>query len=58
VALRWLIEAAKSEKGLPMSQRLARQLMEAAQNQGTAIKRKEEVYRMAKSNRAFAHFAR
>lgn len=58
LALRWLIEAAKTQKGLPMSQRLARELMEAAQNQGTAIKRKEEVYRMAKSNRAFAHFAR
>ncbi len=58
LALRWIIEAAKTQKGLPMSKKLATELMDAAQNQGIAIKRKEEVYRMAKSNRAFAHFAR
>ena len=58
LALRWIIESAKAQKGLPMGVRLAQELMDAAQNQGVAIKKKEEVYRMAKSNRAFAHFAR
>ncbi len=58
LALRWLIQAAKTRKGQPMKERLALELMEAAQNQGAAIKKKEDVFRMACANRAFAHFAR
>jgi len=58
LAMRWLILAAKSKKGKPMRQKLAEELIEASENRGTAIKKKEEVHRMAEANRAFAHFAR
>ncbi|MBI5135655.1 30S ribosomal protein S7 [Candidatus Uhrbacteria bacterium] len=58
LASRWIIEAAKSRKGQPMAKKLAQELTEASQNQGTAIKKKTDVHRMAEANRAFAHFAR
>ena len=58
LAFRWLISAAKSRKGMPMHKKLATELMDAANETGNAIKRKEDVHRMAESNRAFAHFAR
>ena len=58
LASRWIIEAAKSRKGKPMAEKLAAELMEAAQNQGSAIKKKTDVHRMAEASRAFAHFAR
>ena len=57
LALRWLIGSAQSRKGMPMRQRLAMELIDASQNQGGAMKKKEDVQRMAESNRAFAHFA-
>ena len=57
LAMRWLITAAKSKKGRPMREKLAEELMQAAKNEGAAIKKKEDTHRMAEANRAFAHFA-
>jgi small subunit ribosomal protein S7 len=58
LAYRWLLTAARARKGKPMAEKLAFELMEAAQNQGDAVKKKMDVQRMAESNRAFAHFAK
>jgi small subunit ribosomal protein S7 len=57
LALRWIIDAARSQKGKPMSERLAEELINAANNTGNAIKKKNDVHRMAEANKAFAHFA-
>lgn len=57
LAFRWIINAAQQKKGRPMADKLAEELMLAAQNQGDAIKKKQDVHRMAEANRAFAHFA-
>jgi len=57
LAMRWIIRAAKSRKGKPMSEKLAEELISAANNTGAAIKKKEDTHRMAEANRAFAHFA-
>ncbi len=57
LAMRWIIQAAKSKKGKPMKEKLAEELMAAARNEGVAIKKKEDTHRMAEANRAFAHFA-
>ena len=54
----WIIEAAKAKKGKPMAERLAEEILAAAKNEGDAIKKKQNVHRMAEANRAFAHFAR
>ncbi len=56
LAMRWLIEAARerTEKSMPM--RLAAELMEAAENRGSAVKKREDVHRMADANKAFAHY--
>lgn len=58
LAFRWILTAARSKKGRPMAQKLATELMAAAENQGEAVKKKQDVQRMAEANRAFAHFAR
>ena len=57
LAMRWIITAAKSKKGRPMREKLAEELMLAAKNEGSAIKKKEDTHRMAEANRAFAHFS-
>lgn len=57
LAMRWIISAAKSKKGKPMKENLASELVEAAENKGAAVKRKNDMYRLAEANRAFAHFA-
>ena len=57
LAFRWIIGAASSKKGRPMAIKLAEELMLAAENQGDAIKKKQDVHRMAEANKAFAHFA-
>jgi small subunit ribosomal protein S7 len=57
LASRWIIQAAKSKKGKSMKEKLAEELMAAAKNEGSAIKKKEDTHRMAEANRAFAHFA-
>ncbi len=58
LGLRWLITAAKARKGRSMKEKLVMEMMDALNNTGGAIKKKEDVYRMAQANRAFAHFAR
>ncbi len=55
---RWLIEAAKAQKGKSMKEKLAQEIMVAAEGEGSAVKKREDVHRMAESNKAFAHFAR
>lgn len=57
LAFRWIIAAARSKKGKPMAEKLADELMAAAKGEGAAIKKREDVHRMAESNRAFAHLA-
>ncbi|MDQ3076464.1 MAG: 30S ribosomal protein S7 [bacterium] len=57
LAIRWIIEAARSKKGKPMAEKLAEELMAAAKNEGEAIKKRENTLKMAESNKAFAHFA-
>lgn len=58
LAARWIIGAARSKKGVPMAKKLAGELMAASNNEGDAIKKKQNTHRMAEANRAFAHFAR
>ncbi|MEK7132285.1 MAG: 30S ribosomal protein S7 [Patescibacteria group bacterium] len=58
LAFRWILLAARSRKGKPMSEKLAEELMLAAKNEGDAVKKRADVQRMAEANRAFAHFAR
>ncbi len=57
LAGRWIIDAARSGKGKPIAQLLAQEILAAYKNEGTAIKKKQDVHRMAEANRAFAHFA-
>ncbi|MFO0827258.1 MAG: 30S ribosomal protein S7 [Phycisphaerales bacterium] len=57
LAFRWIIEAAREEKGRPMAERLAKELWDAARNEGKAVTTKENTHRMADANKAFAHFA-
>ncbi len=54
----WLVQAARSRKGMSMVDRLAAELMDAYNNQGGAVKKREDTHKMAEANRAFAHFAR
>ncbi len=57
LAIRWLILAARTRKGKPMRERLAQELMDASSDTGGAVKKKNDVQRMAEANRAFARFA-
>jgi small subunit ribosomal protein S7 len=57
LAYRWLINAARAKKGKPMADKLAAEILLAAKNEGEAIKKKDDMHRMAESNKAFAHFA-
>ncbi len=56
LALRWLVEYARQRNERTMVERLANELIDAANNTGGAVRRKEEVHRMAEANRAFAHY--
>ena len=56
LGMRWLVQAARSRREKTMAARLANELMEASENRGGAVRRKEDVHRMAEANRAFAHF--
>ena len=58
LAMRWLVNAARSKKGKPMIDRLSEELKNAVDGTGDAIRKKDETHRMAEANRAFAHFAR
>lgn len=57
LALRWVIETAKSKKGKPMNDKLTQELIDAFNNTGLAVKKKIDTHRMADANKAFAHFA-
>ncbi len=57
LAMRWIIQAARTKKGKPMKEKLADELIFASKNEGAAVKKKENAHRMAEANRAFAHFA-
>ena len=56
LALRWLVDFADARKGIPMKEALAAEIMEAYQGQGNAIRKRDEVHKMAQANKAFAHF--
>jgi len=58
LGLRWLLQAAKQKKGKSMASKLAEEIMQALDGQGNAVKKKEDVHKMAEANKAFAHFAR
>ena len=54
--MRWIVGFANKRKSVPMSRALAAELKEAASNQGNAIKKRDDLHKMAQANRAFAHF--
>ena len=56
LAIRWLISAARGRNENTMVQRLANELLDAANNRGTAIKKREDAHRMAEANKAFSHY--
>jgi len=55
---RWIIDSAKARKGKRMAEKLAAEIVDAMNNEGAAIKKRDDVHRMAEANKAFAHFAR
>ena len=56
LALRWLLDATRKRKNKTLSDKLFNELMDASQNKGSAIKKREDMHKMAESNKAFAHF--
>jgi small subunit ribosomal protein S7 len=56
LAIRWLIASARKRPGKSMSERLAGELLDAANNQGATVKKREDTHKMAEANRAFAHY--
>jgi small subunit ribosomal protein S7 len=56
LAIRWLLQSARSRPGKSMAEKLANELMDAANSTGTTIKKREDTHRMAEANRAFAHY--
>lgn len=58
LTLMWFVASARGRKGMSMEDRLALEFMDAYNNTGTAVKKREDVHKMAEANRAFAHFAR
>jgi small subunit ribosomal protein S7 len=56
LALRWIVDFADARKGQPMKEALAAEILEAYQGQGNAIRKRDEVHKMAQANKAFAHF--
>src|SRR5206468_8487059 len=54
----WFVAACRSRKGISMADRIAAELQDAYNGQGSAVKKREDVHKMAEANRAFAHFAR
>ncbi|MBI2609724.1 30S ribosomal protein S7 [Candidatus Giovannonibacteria bacterium] len=57
LAMRWIIQAARSKKGKPMAEKISEELLAASRNEGAAVKKREDTHKMAEANRAFAHFA-
>ncbi len=58
LAIRWILDGARNKKGKAMAEKLAQELIDCTNNQGSAIKKKTDTHRMAEANKAFAHFAR
>ena len=58
LAMRWLIRGARARNGMPMRRGLAQELMDASRGEGSAVRRREELHRMAEANRAFVHYRR
>jgi small subunit ribosomal protein S7 len=58
LGLMWFVQSARARKGMPYWQRLANEIVDAHNQQGAAVKKKEDTHKMAEANRAFAHFAR
>jgi small subunit ribosomal protein S7 len=58
LALKWIIDGARSGKGKSMQEKLSQEIMSVANNEGAAMKKKNDMHRMAEANKAFAHFAR
>lgn len=58
LATKWILDGARSKKGKSMQEKLSDELMAAANNEGAAMKKKNDMHRMAEANKAFAHFAR
>jgi len=56
IAIKWLIEFARARKGQPMDQKLSAEIMDAFNNTGSAIKKKDDTHKMAEANKAFAHY--
>ncbi len=56
LAMRWVIDAARKRSEKSMAQRLANELMDASENRGTAVKKREDTHRMAEANKAFSHY--
>ena len=57
LSMKWIIEAARSKKGKPMAEKLAEEIIAASNNEGEAIRKRENMHKMAEANKAFAHFA-
>ncbi|MCL5781997.1 MAG: 30S ribosomal protein S7 [Patescibacteria group bacterium] len=57
MSMKWIIEAARGKKGKPMHMKLADEIIAASKNEGEAVKKRENVHKMAEANKAFAHFA-
>ena len=57
LALKWMIDGARAQKGKSMEEKLSAELLNAAKNEGIALKKKNDMHRMAEANKAFAHFA-
>lgn len=57
LSMKWIIEAARSKKGAPIHLKLADEIIAASKNEGEAVKKRENVHKMAEANKAFAHFA-
>ncbi len=56
LAIRWIINNARNKKGMPMAERLAREFVDAYNNEGGSVKKREDTHKMAEANRAFAHY--
>ena len=58
LATKWILDAARAKKGKGMAEKLAQELIDASNNEGSAMKKKADTHRMAEANKAFAHFAK
>jgi len=57
LSMKWIIEAARAKKGKPMHEKLAEEFIAASNNEGDAVRKRENTHKMAEANKAFAHFA-